>query len=162
MQLNPLALLTSTGSLISAYSKCHLQELGSLWDFFKKKFLKSSQVREVAPSFHCLCCSHCCVLIQCRNKTANKMYSNGLKIVFSLLTKLLTVYMRVPKIEVKEPSFERLLLRFNILIQTLIGIQIGLYELLQKVIGRSRGGYRSGNGSRSRSGSMRDSESRSK
>ena len=68
--------------------------------------------------------------------------SGSFKVVFTLLTKVVVVQMRIPIIEVGKPGFQRLLSKLCLdwsKKQSLILIlQVDFYELLEQPISRSR------------------------
>ena len=69
--------------------------------------------------------------------------SGGLKMVLTLLTETIVVYVWVPVVEVGKTSFEGLSLRLCLYRSESFGLQVGHHKLFKQFIGNSRSGNRS-------------------
>ena len=69
--------------------------------------------------------------------------SDGFKVVLTLLTKAVTVQVRIPIIKVGEPGFQRLLSKLCLYgsgsLSLILVFQVGFHELLKQPIGGSSG-----------------------
>lgn len=72
----------------------------------------------------------------------------GVKMILTLLTKMVAVHVRLPGVQLREPGLERLFLRLRLGRSRglNLGLQIGLHKLFEQLVGggRSRSETRSG------------------
>ena len=81
----------------------------------------------------------------CKGSPVGPSGPSGLKMVFALLTEVITVYIQVIIIHLRYFSLERSLALCWRLSRSLVWLQVGLYEFFEQFIGRGRSGSRSGN-----------------